>query len=60
MREGTMSGNLKNNTIFFEWYEAGGYGHGTLYLKENGKRFSGTWGYKESSNNGGNWNGHIE
>ncbi|CAH1092386.1 hypothetical protein [Candidatus Nitrotoga sp. 1052] len=60
MKEGTIDGNLKNNVILFEWYEPGGFGHGKLYLKENGKRFSGTWGYKESSDNGGAWNGHLE
>ena len=59
---GTISGNLRNDTLFFGWTEyilgqASGTGRGFFVLEEEGQAFSGQWGYGESSGDGGSWEG---
>ena len=57
MKEGTIEGYFNKSTLYFQWYESGAYGRGKFHFKEGGKRFTGTWGYKESDDNGGIWYG---
>ena len=60
MKEGTIEGYIDKRTLFFQWQESGVYGKGVFHFKDGGKRFIGTWGYKESNDNGGTWNGFKE
>lgn len=60
MKEGTIEGVMEKNTLHFKWYESGLFGRGVFHFKQSGKRFSGTWGYKDSKDNGGTWYGIKE
>jgi hypothetical protein len=54
---GRLKGNVDGNTLYFQWEEGPSYGKGVFTAKDRGKRFSGSWGYRESNFNGGYWNG---
>ncbi len=57
---GTIRGTIRNNTLYFEWQWGGTYGRGTMQATEQGRAFSGKWGYRESSDNGGEWSGRRQ
>lgn len=58
--QGTIEGTLTGDTLHYEWTWAGNDGRGILRASQNGATFSGTWGYRESSDNGGEWSGRRE
>jgi hypothetical protein len=53
--QGTIEGTVSGDSLFYDWNWAGNYGRGILRSEPNGTEFSGTWGYRESANNGGQW-----
>ncbi len=57
---GSIEGTVRGNTLYFDWRWAGNYGRGVLRASEDGANFSGTWGYRESRDNAGTWQGHRE
>jgi len=54
---GTMRGKTMGDMLTFEWSWAKNYGRGVFKADKDGAAFSGTWGYRESADNGGTWNG---
>ena len=55
--EGSIRGTIRSNTLYFEWQWGGTNGRGTMQPTAQGQAFSGSWGYSESSDNGGKWSG---
>jgi hypothetical protein len=51
------SGTVNGDALFFEWEWANNYGRGVLHATDGGNGFSGTWGYRESTDNAGKWTG---
>ncbi|MBU1053126.1 MAG: M48 family metalloprotease [Proteobacteria bacterium] len=54
---GKIKGIVENNLLNFQWQEGDSYGQGLFKTSKDGDQFNGTWGYNQSSNNGGNWSG---
>ncbi len=54
---GTIRGKTTGDTLNFEWDWANDYGRGVFKANKDGSTFSGTWGYHESTDNGGTWSG---
>jgi len=54
---GTLVGIVDRGTLVFDWNEASEHGHGVFQLDASGDSFSGTWGFGDSSSDGGNWTG---
>jgi hypothetical protein len=54
--QGVIEGQVKGNTLYFSWEWGRNSGNGLLQSL-NGTGFSGTWGYRESSDRGGKWTG---
>jgi hypothetical protein len=54
---GELYGVLKGDTLYFQWKEGPGFGKGVFNARNHGMQFDGTWGFKESAENGGVWNG---
>ena len=57
---GRINGILENNRLYFQWREGGSYGRGIFEATPDGNRFKGTWGYEQSRDNGGWWNGQRD
>lgn len=57
---GEIKGLLSGNVLTFTWAEGGASGKGRFVLDDSEQSFSGTWGYMNSSDNGGTWNGKRE
>jgi hypothetical protein len=57
---GRIEGTVRGNTLHFDWQWAGNYGRGKLEASDRGAAFSGTWGYRESSDNAGRWDGRRQ
>jgi len=51
IRDGTVNGD----TLYFDWEWGNDHGRGLLRATENGAGFTGSWGYRESRDNGGRW-----
>lgn len=58
--QGNIEGTLIGDTLHYEWSWAGNYGKGIMHASQGGMAFSGVWGYRESSDNGGEWSGRRE
>lgn len=54
---GTFTGRIKGHRLDFEWQWAGNYGRGVFEASRDGNAFVGTWGYRQSVDNAGKWNG---
>lgn len=54
---GKLVGQLKERILYFEWKWAGNDGRGIFEISPDGKMFNGTWGYRQSADNAGKWNG---
>lgn len=55
---GTINGYIEGNILHFNWQQrAGASGRGEFQATDGGKVFTGTWGYGDSRDNGGIWNG---
>lgn len=54
---GTLDGRINGNRLNFEWQWAGNYGRGVFEASRDGRVFAGTWGYRQSADNAGKWNG---
>jgi hypothetical protein len=57
---GRIEGTVRGNTLHFEWRWAGNYGRGRFEASEHGEALLGTWGYRESSDNAGRWEGRRQ
>jgi len=57
--QGRVAGRLAGNFLIGNWTGSAADDHGafSLYLSEDGKTFTGTWGTGSSRNNGGPWVG---
>jgi hypothetical protein len=53
---GRIDGQLRGKRLEYEWEWAGNYGRGVLQA-EGADGFRGRWGYRESNDNAGTWNG---
>ena len=53
---GTVSGYVEDEKMLFEWQEGGVVGKGRFNWKDGGT-FTGTWGNKDSRDDGGDWTG---
>ena len=54
---GKLHGVLKGDTLYFQWEEGPSFGKGVFRARNHGMQFDGSWGFKESADNGGGWNG---
>ena len=54
---GQLAGRVDGRRLDFEWQWAGNFGRGVFEASEDGARFDGTWGYQQSTDNAGSWNG---
>ena len=54
---GELYGVLKGDRLYFQWKEGPSFGKGVFTAGNQGRQFTGTWGYKESVENGGIWSG---
>ena len=54
---GAIAGQATGDTLNFAWSWANNYGRGVFEASRDGSAFSGTWGYRESADNAGTWNG---
>lgn len=54
---GKIIGTVDGNRLYFQWQEGQDYGKGVFQADPSGDSFSGTWGYAESTDNGGKWTG---
>jgi len=56
---GHIDGALDGSRLTFAWSEVdgAGSGHGSFTLSDDGRRFTGTWGYADSDHDGGEWSG---
>jgi hypothetical protein len=57
---GKIVGSVEGNRMYFQWQEGRDYGKGVFQIDTAGDSFSGTWGYAESSDDGGVWTGKRE
>ena len=55
---GTIKGKETGDMLNFEWNWANNYGRGVFKANQDGSTFSGTWGYRELTDNAGTWSGH--
>lgn len=54
---GTLDGRIDGRRLNFAWQWAGDYGRGVFEASRDGNAFNGTWGYRQSADNAGTWNG---
>ncbi|WP_321527817.1 ImmA/IrrE family metallo-endopeptidase [Sedimenticola selenatireducens] len=54
---GKIDGRVSGNVMNFAWEWADSYGRGRFESTADGKAFSGRWGYHDSADNAGSWNG---
>jgi hypothetical protein len=54
---GELSGEVKGNALYFHWKEGPSFGRGVFKSVDEGARFHGTWGFDQSRDNGGYWEG---
>jgi hypothetical protein len=55
---GTLKGVVKGNTLIYAWYNKNGdKGRGVFRISADGNSFTGTWGRRNSTTDGGPWNG---
>jgi hypothetical protein len=54
---GTLSGTIVGNILHFDWNWAGNQGRGKFVSRDGGNAFDGTWGYRDSADSAGTWNG---
>ncbi len=54
---GSLAGRIDGRRLNFEWQWAGNHGRGVFHASRDGKTFDGTWGYRQSADNAGTWNG---
>lgn len=55
---GTINGYIEGNILHFDWQQrAGVSGRGEFQATDGGKILTGTWGYGDSRDNAGIWNG---
>lgn len=55
---GKLTGTLSGMTLYFKWIgENGAHGKGVFVFADDGGSFEGSWGYNDSDNDGGEWNG---
>jgi hypothetical protein len=54
---GSLMGQVDGRRLDFDWQWAGNYGRGAFQASRDGKTFNGTWGYRQSADNAGKWNG---
>lgn len=54
---GRLLGLVEGNTLYYQWQEGGTSGYGYLELGADGRSVAGRWGYGESLDDGGDWNG---
>lgn len=55
--KGELKGLLTGNMLTFRWVEGGASGKGRFVMDGSETSFSGTWGYMNSYDDGGTWNG---
>ncbi|MCP4986787.1 MAG: hypothetical protein GY928_12270 [Colwellia sp.] len=55
--QGLLSGQVQGKNLFFEWREGPERGHGEFRSEQRDDSFTGSWGFGESSGNGGRWTG---
>ncbi|MGH6959879.1 MAG: hypothetical protein ACREE7_05300, partial [Dongiaceae bacterium] len=55
--EGQLAGLIENDVLYFQWREGGLDGYGAFEPADGGMRFAGTWGMRESVDDGGSWSG---
>jgi len=58
--QGTLQGTVTGNVLDQRWQWGRKSGYGRLLVLDNGKAFSGTWGYRESQDGGGTWQARRE
>lgn len=56
---GRITGLVKKNTLYFSWRWSSAHGLGMFDMGQDGSAFSGVWGYRDSSSNGGTWTGRA-
>jgi hypothetical protein len=54
---GQITGTVVGDTLHFDWEWAGSQGRGKLISRDGGNAFDGTWGYRDSGEDAGTWNG---
>jgi hypothetical protein len=54
---GRIEGTVSGDTLVFDWDWAGNAGRGAFKAGTDGETFSGTWGYRLSTDNAGIWTG---
>lgn len=54
---GTIRGTIVGNTLEFVWDWAGKKGRGRFVSRDGGSSFAGTWGFADSADDAGTWNG---
>ena len=62
---GTLEGTMDGNVLYFEWFQPGDFskarrdvkGSGYFILADDGRSFSGRWGYDSQREGGGVWTG---
>jgi hypothetical protein len=58
--EGYIIGRVVDDNLIFEWQWGKTYGKGMFQSTQQGREFSGVWGYNESRDDGGEWRGHKQ
>ena len=54
---GELTGEIRGNALYFQWKEGPSYGNGLFKAIGKGESFQGTWGFEQSRDNGGYWDG---
>jgi len=58
---GTIEGKIKEGKLEVVWKQTNSeWGSASFIVTDEGKKLKGTWGGKESSTNGGSWDGKRE
>ncbi|MFZ2361267.1 MAG: M48 family metalloprotease [Anaerolineae bacterium] len=57
---GTLIGIVDGVNLYFSWRWAWTYGQGIMDMSNDGARFTGAWGYRDSVSNGGTWSGRKQ
>jgi hypothetical protein len=55
--QGLLRGEIRGETLSFEWKEGSEWGQGRFQTERGGDAFTGIWGFGKSDRNGGSWSG---
>jgi len=55
-----VDGKVTDDTLVFRWIWGPRQGRGRFHASEDGGNFTGTWGWDDSFDNAGTWNGELE